>query len=115
MMDLFLSWNYHSVVVTGVSLSGLVLFLWLLAAIGTGNTQIWAWFGAQIALYGGIYFTYFYMLENFNEFFAYQTYKVLVVNATPAVATEEEASAVAVEEIEEDSTTVEIAGETETI
>ena len=80
-MDLFLEWNYYSVVLTGTGVSSLVLFLWLLAAIGTGLADIWAWFGAQLVLYGGMYFTYYFMLSNFNDFFAYETYKVLVLQA----------------------------------
>ena len=81
MMDLFLEWNYNSVVLTGTGVSSTVLFFWLLAAIGTMDADIWAWWAAQLVLYGGMYFTYYFMLANWNEFFAYRTYVVLAAQA----------------------------------
>merc|ERR1712187_804502 len=84
-VDLFLQWNYYSVVITGNAVSGLVLFMWFLAAIATGYTEIWAWWGAQLVLYSGMFTTYYIMIDNWNEFFAYKTYQALVIDAIPDI------------------------------
>ena len=90
LVDFYMTWNHNAVFLGGAITQGLAALLYIIAAIGTVSTSVWAWAGSWTALTIGMYIGYAILYDPMIVYYA-----TLVGQANNSSAIEDAANDVA--------------------